>query len=365
MVTNTFRAVFEIAEEINCPLYEKGERMELSDRTFSCPDGKEVCLILVRDMTQLLFGLLKEQAGDTQVAGKKYSCSGCTGLIRFLRIQEDRPVSSAGGGTERIEARIQATLQEMHGRTVESPFLKTLPENKIEPVIRAFREVDVPEGRTLVHQGKPNPNIYLIMAGSFTVENNRQKISSLGVGDLFGEMSYLGAGPAVTSIRALEHATVLAMGADDFSKLLSSSTGVQAFMARLLAERLQQINIMRVRDFENAMSGRIADVLPAELLQVFHMHQKTGVLTMELAAGKAHVVFREGGIVRAQYHGLQQAAAVYGILAEKEGYYRFTAGISPQEKSASEIGDFMAILMEGIRRVDEADPEYADDFSDD
>ncbi|WP_073612705.1 DUF4388 domain-containing protein [Desulfopila aestuarii] len=339
--------------------------MELTDRTFSCPEGKEVCLILVRDMTQLLFELLKQPEKNAQAKAKNYSCSGCTGLIKFNLIDGEHDKAGTESKTARIEARIRSVMQEVHGQTVESPFLNSIPAEKIELVIRKFQEVQVPRDKVLVHQGEPNPNVYLALTGSFAVENNHQKIATLGAGELFGEMSYLGAGPAVASIKALEDATVLAIRADDFSKLLSSSTSVQVFMARLLADRLQQINMMRVRDFENAMSGRVADVLPAELFQVFHMHQKTGVLELDLASGKARVAFREGGIVNAKYRGEQGEKAIFAILAEKEGYYRFTSGISAAEMSAEEIGDFMGLLMEGVRRVDEDDPANAGDFSDD
>lgn len=362
MATKTFRATFEIVEKIGCPLYEKGERMELTDKTFSCPEGKEVCLILVRDMTQLLFGLLKAPDAGGAVSATIYNCSGCTGLIKFSQVLEDVNAPAAGSTTTKVATRIQSVMQEVHGRAVDSAFLRALPAEKIDPVIRTFQEVEVPKGRVLVHQGEPNPNIYLVMTGSFCVENNRQVIATLGAGELFGEMSYLGVGPAVASIRAIAKATVLAIRGDAFGRLLSSSTSVQAYMARLLAERLQQINMMRVRDFECAMSGKIADVMPAELLQVFHMHQKTGVLLLDLPGGKGRVVFREGGVVQAQYGSRKNEEAVYGILAEKKGYYRFTAGsLSAGELSSAEIGDFMALLMEGIRRVDEDGPEQGDD----
>jgi len=338
--------------------------MVLSDRTFSCPEGKEVCLILARDMTQLLFGLLKEQKAEASATSKLYSCSGCTGLIKFRRLAEEVPGPVAGTDGQRIETRIQSVMQQVHGRSVESDFLKAIPAEKIEEVIRKFQEVEVPGGRILVHQGEPNPNLYLVMTGSFGVENQGQQIATLAAGELFGEMSYLGIEPAVASIRALEDSNVLGIRTDEFSKLLSTITSVQTFMARLLANRLQQINMLRIRDFEYAMRGRIADVLPAELLQVFHMHQKSGRLVMDLAGGKAQVSFREGGIVHAQYGGKKNEEAIFGILSEKKGYYRFTAGLSPQETSAREIGDFMGILMEGIKRVDEGDPVRGNDFSD-
>jgi len=365
MATTKFRAIFTIAEKINCPLYKAGERMELTDRTFSCPEGKEVCLILVRDMTQLLFELLKQKEGKSPDVTRIYSCSGCTGLIKFQLVNEGNSINGTASGSAKVETKIRAVMEEVHGQTIDSPFLKAIPVDKIDPVIRKFQEVHVPRDKVLVHQGEANPNIYLALTGSFAVESNYQKITTLGVGELFGEMSYLGAGPAVASVRALENATALAIRADDFSQLLNGSTSVQAFMARLLAKRLQQINMMRVRDFENAMSGRVADVLPAELFQVFHMHQKTGVLSLDLPGGKARVAFREGGVVKAQYKGHLGEEAIYAVLAEKEGYYRFSSGISSAEMTAEEIGDFMGLLMEGVRRVDEDDPANADDFSDD
>lgn len=351
-----FKAHFEIAERINCPLYKKGERMLLTDKTFSCPDGREVCLILVRDMTQLLFSLLTEQAkGEKPVSGKVFSCSGCTGLIKFRQIalQEDAQPETA----EKIEARIQSVMKEVHGQVVESPFLKSIPADKIGEVVRKFQEVEVPEKSVIVHQGEPNPNVYLVMDGAFSVENNGQKIATLGTGELFGEMSYLGSGDAIASIRALRHSRVLAIRADDFSRLLSTSTDVQTFMARLLADRLQQINAARARDFESCMSGKIDDVVPAELFQVFHMHQKTGVLVMDLAGGEARVSFREGCIINAEYGAAKNENAIFGMLAEKKGHYRFTTGLSAKEMKAAEIGDFMALLMEGVKRVDEENPD--------
>jgi hypothetical protein len=40
-------------------------------------------------------------------------------------------------------------------------------------------------------------------------------------------------------------------------------------------------------------------------------------------------------------------------ISEKKGVYRFTSGLSPKEMKAAEIGDFVMLLMEGVKRVDE------------
>lgn len=103
------------------------------------------------------------------------------------------------------------------------------------------------------------------------------------------------------------------------------------------------------------MSGKIEAILPAELLQVFHMHQKTGRLIMDLAGKAARVTFREGGLLAARFEDLDNHEAVYAILSEKEGDFRFIPGLPESLMQAREIGDFMMILMEGLKRMDEED----------
>jgi len=73
---------------------------------------------------------------------------------------------------------------------------------------------------------------------------------------------------------------------------------------------------------EGEVSGKIGVLVPAELFQVFHMHQKTGVSTMDLPGGTDKIAFREGCIT-----------------------------------NAAEVGDFMSLLMEGVKRVDEGQPQ--------
>ena len=112
-------------------------------------------------------------------------------------------------------------------------------------------------------------------------------------------------------------------------------------------------NASRGREFDACLRGSIEELAPAELLQVFNMHQKTGTLSFELPSGTARILFYEGAIISASYSSFQDEDAVYAILAEKEGAYKFIAGLSHGKRSTAPIGDFMTLLMEGVRRVDE------------
>lgn len=74
---------------------------------------------------------------------------------------------------------------------------------------------------------------------------------------------------------------------------------------------------------------------------------------MGLPGGDAKVVFCDGAIVEGSYSGRDGQDAVFKILQEREGVYNFVAGVSDEEREKPPIGDFMMLLMEGVKRDDE------------
>ncbi|MDY0389699.1 DUF4388 domain-containing protein [Desulfobulbus oligotrophicus] len=206
----TFNTAFEITHVQNCPLYMQDDCFVLTDKAVELPLGRASCLILVRELTGVLFTLIPD--ADQCFAKHHrtiFTCGGCTGLIKF--------------------------------RLTEKPVIRN--NNKDVP---AFSE---------------NP--------------------------------------------------------------------------------------------QSVISGRIEAIHPAELLQVFHMHQKTGRLVLEFANGSARVTFREGGLLAARFEDFDNQEAIYAMLAEKKGTFHFIPGLPDALMQTREIGDFMMILMEGLRRLDE------------
>jgi hypothetical protein len=207
---DAFKAPFEIINARNCPLYNQDDCFLLTDKALELPVGRLSCLILVRELTGLLFALMPHVASNFAEQRKAvYTCGGCTGLIKF--------------------------------QLTDKPFA-----------------------------------------------NNSNRI---------------------------------------FSKIQENC--------------------------ESVISGKIEAIVPAELLQVFHMHQKTGRLIMEFENGAARVTFREGGLLAARYDDLDNQEAVYAMLSEKKGTFHFIPGLPEALMTTREIGDFMMILMEGLRRLDE------------
>jgi len=346
----SFTTVFEIIEDNNCPLYEVGECFRLSERAFSCPKNKEVCLILVREMTELLFVLIGQEESENPLSKyeKIYSCSGCTGLIKF-RVAPDQKSAQTAGEEVPLNSEEQALL----GRIIDCPLFRTVPPGYLREMLGYFREEIIKEGRVLIRKGEPNLNLYILLSGELSVDDGPVNISTLGPGEICGEMSYLAGNVSGASVSAVSECVLISIGGEYFSKIIEQSPSVQLFMAQLLASRLDQANRARASDFDSCMQGRLKDMAPAELFQILHMHQKTGVLSLSFFGKDAQVSFREGCIINAVYGKLENQEAIFEILGEKEGIYSFKVGLAPQQMKAAEIGDFMMLLMEGVKRVDE------------
>ncbi|MDK9705849.1 MAG: DUF4388 domain-containing protein [Desulforhopalus sp.] len=348
------RFFFEIVAEKNCPLYVVGERLILSEKTLACPQGKEVCLILVRDLTEILFKLLKKTDYYSLDWEKTvYNCSDCRGLIKFSQVLHEHVPRVTAAGVVGTVATVGLHWKLTESSALEWPLFKLIPKEEIVSMSGHLREISLQEGCVLIRKGEKNLNLYIVIAGEFRVEDGELLLATLTDGDLCGEMSYLGADVAVSTVLATKNSKVLAIAGDVFGCLYGNNPAVQSFMAKLLAVRLRRTNAARAKDFKSCMSGRIDKIVPAELFQIFHMHQKTGVLTLELSQGNGIVVFREGGIVDAEYGELRNEEAIFQILAEKTGRYRFTTGLDQKHMQLTEIGDFMLLLMEGVQRVDE------------
>lgn len=349
-----FSTVFTIINEKNCPLYSVNEQLYLSDKTLSCPKGKEMCLILVRDLTELLFKFMQQKTFEPgNYKDTIFNCSGCTGLIKFSLVQKTDGLEVDANTKQSVVAHLDSAVLRMHGKMVSCPMMHAIPPDQVDIMLSLFQEIMLEEGAVLIREGEKNLNLYIIFDGELVVENGGVQLAVLTKGEICGEMSYLGADVAVSTVTARKKSQVLAIAGDVFGSLLGNNREIQYYMAQLLSERLKKTNAARARDFESCMSGRIDEIVPAELFQIFHMHQKTGVLSMDMQGGKAKVSFREGCIINASYCELANQDAIFKILGEKKGFYRFTTGLSPKEMKAAEIGDFMMLLMEGVKRVDE------------
>ena len=115
-----------------------------------------------------------------------------------------------------------------------------LSKKELTMIGRASDEVKVPAGKTVVEEGSPGHEFFLILDGTATVKRNGRKIASLTTGQYFGEMALLDRGPRSASIAADTDLTLLVLGQREFSGLLDEIPGLAHKILSTMAARLRE-----------------------------------------------------------------------------------------------------------------------------
>ena len=144
----------------------------------------------------------------------------------------------------------------------------------------------------------------------------------------------------------------LELGVEDY---LTKPIFVRELIARvnlLLARRTQE-NIAASRTTTTGrtrFSGSTQDMAVVDLLQTFEVSRKSGVVHLN-GSQNAHIFFREGKVVDAELGRLRGEEAIYRALIWNEATFEVEFKTIPNEDVIG--GSTQAVLMEGMRRVDE------------
>ena len=354
------KIVFKVVENRSCPLYAFNDGFALSgiaipltndnENSFittsiiTYPVGKKKCKILNADLAKLV---IQYERGD-KIPVCMITCSGCTGSVR-LEHSKDEQLQKLG----------QDTLSDELGSIVHLlssfPFFKNIDQKNLDAVISFFRLNRYEPGDIVISKGDPGGRFYIIVSGSVNVLNQAGIIiSTLDVGEVFGEMSLICNNIVNATIQVKESSSILYIDQPDFHKILDIYPEIQRYFSRLMAERLNKSNRIRAEDLTSGITGNLAEIPPEALFQTLNMNNKTGILTLSnLSKGTARFSFRQGALIKAKYDQHAGDMAFYQILKEKSGHFRFTPGIAQEDFQTPEIGFFMKLLMEGMRRLDE------------
>jgi CRP/FNR family transcriptional regulator, cyclic AMP receptor protein len=358
------KIIFRIVENRSCPLYQYGDIFELSgiaiplvyelENSFistlivKYPAERKSCKILNGDFGKIV--IQYERADKIPVC--MISCSGCTGSVK-LEHNKDEHLFRNGGGS------LSDELGSVVHLLSSFSFFKNIDQKHLDTVISYFKLNSYNTGDIVIRKGDPGGRFFIIVSGSINVLNDAGIIiSTLEKGEVFGEMSLICNESVNATIQVKEPSSILYINQPNFQKILDIYPGIQLYFSRLMAERLNKSNKIRAEDLSSGMIGNLVEIPAEALFQTLNMNSKTGILTItDLSKGTARFSFRQGSLIKAKYGDHTGDLAFYQILKEKSGRFRFTPGIAQEDFSTPEIGFFMKLLMEGMRRLDEGKPQ--------
>jgi CRP/FNR family transcriptional regulator, cyclic AMP receptor protein len=348
--------VFIITEENHCPLYNVGEEFIVSEISLKFPAAKATCLVLAHDIFTIVsedVSFEKFSKGENRKA--KFECGGCTGIIRFEFKKEKEfatlqmKLLAAADRKDKIKV-----VAEFAGLLRTIDLFKMLTDDDLLDLAELLTLENYEWGFPIAQKGDPGTNLYVIISGRVeVVDDEGVTLAEMGEGEVFGEMSLLTGDRVIATILAAEPCKIAKMSQKNFRHILNRFPALQVFFYKLLVSRVTAGNLKRAEELSSGMVGQLTDISPVELCQMINSIQKTGRLIIDSSETKALLLFHEGEVLQAVFNDLKGKDAFYRILAMTKGRFKFIQGLTTSEKKNDVIGGFMAMLMEGMRRIDD------------
>jgi CRP/FNR family cyclic AMP-dependent transcriptional regulator len=117
------------------------------------------------------------------------------------------------------------------------PLFAELSDGEREQVARWADEVDVPEGKHLVDEGKFGYEFFVIEEGTAEVRHGEDKLKELGPGDFFGEIALVEHQRRTASVIATSPLRTIVMFGRDFGQMESEMPSVAARIRQAIEER--------------------------------------------------------------------------------------------------------------------------------
>lgn len=113
---------------------------------------------------------------------------------------------------------------------------------ELETIAKASQEVKVASGALIVDQGQTGREAFVVLEGHATVKRNGRKITTLGPGQMLGELSLLDRGPRTASVIADGDMTLLRIDQKDFLAVLDQVPAVGHKVLAALAGRIRELD---------------------------------------------------------------------------------------------------------------------------
>jgi CheY-like chemotaxis protein len=113
----------------------------------------------------------------------------------------------------------------------------------------------------------------------------------------------------------------------------------------------QSVHVGELADGKSEIEGSLNQISLVDLLQIFNLNRKDGILSLDCPEGKATVYLLEGNVVNTRAGDVDGEKAFFRLLDWEKGSFWFTPAVVPCEIKINRRTDHL--IMEGLRQKDE------------
>jgi len=128
-----------------------------------------------------------------------------------------------------------------------SPLFNSCSTKDLERIAKGGDRVTMAKGKTMIKQGDPGKEAFIILSGKAVVKKRGKKVATLGAGSVVGELSLLDHGPRTATVVCESDCQLLVISRGSFLRLTDK---VPALTHKLLGSLS-----LRIRDLDRAYYG--------------------------------------------------------------------------------------------------------------
>lgn len=129
------------------------------------------------------------------------------------------------------------------GRLASIELFEGLSADELNRVGELVDQVDAEEGAILTEQGKPGQKCYVIIEGTAAVVVGGERLTTLGPGELVGEMALIDNRPRSATVRATTPMKLLSLDVKSFRTLLDELPSANRAVMAKLTDRIRRNDI--------------------------------------------------------------------------------------------------------------------------
>ncbi|MEM8603902.1 MAG: cyclic nucleotide-binding domain-containing protein [Cyanobacteria bacterium P01_H01_bin.121] len=169
--------------------------------------------------------------------------------------------------------------------------LGELSDDDIDWIVETSTRECIPSGTVLIEEGSPTQKLYILLNGKLDVLVDKSKVATLGMGDIFGEMSFIDSRPPSATVVTAEESVTLSVPQQALKTKLRQDVGFSSnfyrAIAMFLSDRLRaadsQIGYGLTRTYEDTL----AEITDKDLIDNYQLARARYDWLMSRLAGSA------------------------------------------------------------------------------
>lgn len=118
------------------------------------------------------------------------------------------------------------------------PLFAGLSKKELAQVAAIADELDFGSGKTLIREGDPGREFFVLLEGSIDVTRNGEMLATRGAGDFFGEIALMCERPRSATVTTTTPSRALVITDRDFKTLVKKSPEIALKVLQAVGERL-------------------------------------------------------------------------------------------------------------------------------